>query len=578
MHVYTVKKFITIFMSFLFILVLMIPIPVQARSIEDIKNEIAEKNQELEKIQSELETAEDKLENIKNEQSSASNEVEKIKLEIQAIDETLIVNEKKLSQLEKQKNLAKLEQEEFANYQEEQVLTTYENWKSGSHLNAYFSGQDMVKTSMYQHMINTKGFGTLSELETKLINLEEDYNSFLEQSNQLQNEIEELNERKAIAEMELNQIQQSAVAASNDLSELRTSSSNIQGQIAQLSKEQEEIQNLEESIIETTPGNDNNNGGNLPVIAGEIYFSGTGRDRYQGHGVGLSQYGALGAALNGWDYEKIVEFYFPGTDVKKINIPTSINVDGVGSVETEAYVSGLGEIPDNACEDLGVEFNPNNFWYCWPREVILAQVVVARTYGTRRAGFVYGDTRGQVYKGGTAKAWAAEATKGQVVTYNNSLADVYYSSDNSQGRGTADNDTVWSNYSGVGTVVPYLRSVDDSSFAYKSSWTNWGWRTNSYSITEINNLVAWSATSSNISSGVRSFMTGIKSDIGTLKSIDFERDNSGRIKRVVLVGDKGTRKMAGWLFKSIWNIWVGTVRPSGEVDYIYSLSFYPKQG
>ena len=37
-----------------------------------------------------------------------------------------------------------------------------------------------------------------------------------------------------------------------------------------------------------------------------------------GHGVGMSQYGALGMALNGYNYKEILEYYYTNTKVKKI--------------------------------------------------------------------------------------------------------------------------------------------------------------------------------------------------------------------------------------------------------------------
>lgn len=37
-----------------------------------------------------------------------------------------------------------------------------------------------------------------------------------------------------------------------------------------------------------------------------------------GHGIGLCQYGARELSRMGWDYEKIIKFYFPGTKIKKL--------------------------------------------------------------------------------------------------------------------------------------------------------------------------------------------------------------------------------------------------------------------
>ena len=34
-----------------------------------------------------------------------------------------------------------------------------------------------------------------------------------------------------------------------------------------------------------------------------------------GHGIGMSQYGALGYAEHGWGYKQILEHYFTGTHV-----------------------------------------------------------------------------------------------------------------------------------------------------------------------------------------------------------------------------------------------------------------------
>ena len=57
----------------------------------------------------------------------------------------------------------------------------------------------------------------------------------------------------------------------------------------------------------------------------------------------MSQFGMLGAALKGWDYEKIVEFYYPGATVGTYTTQPNITVDGYGSMSTEDYVAGAGE-------------------------------------------------------------------------------------------------------------------------------------------------------------------------------------------------------------------------------------------
>lgn len=37
-----------------------------------------------------------------------------------------------------------------------------------------------------------------------------------------------------------------------------------------------------------------------------------------GHGMGMSQYAADGMAKEGWDYKKILTFFYDGASIKKI--------------------------------------------------------------------------------------------------------------------------------------------------------------------------------------------------------------------------------------------------------------------
>src|SRR5579862_6739313 len=48
-----------------------------------------------------------------------------------------------------------------------------------------------------------------------------------------------------------------------------------------------------------------------PGTGAVFLFSGHG----WGHGVGMSQYGAWGFALHGYDYEQILQHYYPGTTI-----------------------------------------------------------------------------------------------------------------------------------------------------------------------------------------------------------------------------------------------------------------------
>jgi SpoIID/LytB domain protein len=257
-------------------------------------------------------------------------------------------------------------------------------------------------------------------------------------------------------------------------------------------------------------------------------------------------------------------------------------------MDINKYVAGLGEIPSKACgnaqqaaarPDKYVVDNTTTIWDCWPEETIKAQVIAARSYAMHRGGTICTTAACQVYVGGTAKQWAADETHNQVIvshgyTHNGNVIEALYSSDNNQGYGTADNDTIWSNNAGDGTAYSYLRHVNDTGTAYNYSWTNWTWRTDGFAINQIRDMLSHVNRNGSYTSS-RGFVNGVLNDVGNIANISFERDGSNRVKKVVITGTNGTtRKMAGWLFKNIWNSWVANEQPHGSVDYIYSKTFF----
>ncbi|MDD2898800.1 MAG: SpoIID/LytB domain-containing protein [Desulfuromonadaceae bacterium] len=53
----------------------------------------------------------------------------------------------------------------------------------------------------------------------------------------------------------------------------------------------------------------------MKTLKGEVSFSGSGN----GHGVGLCQWGAKQRALDGFGFEEILSYYYPGTELKKLS-------------------------------------------------------------------------------------------------------------------------------------------------------------------------------------------------------------------------------------------------------------------
>jgi stage II sporulation protein D len=142
-----------------------------------------------------------------------------------------------------------------------------------------------------------------------------------------------------------------------------------------------------------------------------------------GHGVGMSQEGALGYAEHGWSYTAILGHYYTGTAIGQAPANTFVKVLLNGKVKRialETYVRGV----------VAAEVSSS-----WAMAALQAQAVASRTYAiTAHAGGskfdVYSDTRSQVYLGKAAETSrtnaAVASTVGQVVTYNGQPAVTYF--------------------------------------------------------------------------------------------------------------------------------------------------------
>jgi stage II sporulation protein D len=153
--------------------------------------------------------------------------------------------------------------------------------------------------------------------------------------------------------------------------------------------------------------------------ASSLVIAGAG----DGHGVGMSQDGALGYAEHGASYSAILAHYYTGTALGVAPAGASVRVLMGGSVHQialETYVRGVvsAEMPAS-----------------WPLAALEAQAVASRTYAlTAHAGGsrfdVYADTRSQVYLGVAAETpqtdAAIAATAGQVLTYAGKPAISYF--------------------------------------------------------------------------------------------------------------------------------------------------------
>ncbi|HEY8108855.1 MAG TPA: SpoIID/LytB domain-containing protein [Patescibacteria group bacterium] len=226
------------------------------------------------------------------------------------------------------------------------------------------------------------------------------------------------------------------------------------------------------------------------------------------HGLGMSQYGAKGAAQHGRDYRDILAHYYQGSRIIKAGTFST----NMGS--SEEYVARVvaGEMPSS-----------------WPMEALKAQAVAARSYAYRNRGNQDCSPRTQACGSGSARAReAVRATSGQVLSHDGSVIAAYYHS--TSGGWTENNENVWG-----GTPLGWLRGV---SSPWETDSPHWYWESKSYSRNQMQAILNQDA----------------RTNVGRLETIRIiGRGVSGRVTSVQVVGSGGTKTVSGPRFKGVFN-------------------------
>lgn len=568
--------------------------PVVSQTAEDITKKIAEEQARLEETRNNINRLEQELTNAKNTITQAEAGVPFLEATIKQIETQIEVNNAKKQFLQESNTIKKLQTEQRKLLQKLAIADSYKDWKSN------------MQTNDFSWMLLMDEFDPI-QLETfksaALGTDRKDIDKLLTELNALNSEIlstEELakNLENQTAELELNKVNlQNQIAALNNtiaynavqIGSLMDQQASIQKNITTLTEEQQRAAQREAEILRNKLAEEERQriereSKPRELDNGKFYFSGYGRDLYQGHGVGMSQWGAHGAARSGMTAEEIIRFYYADVTIERR--PGSVDVIGYGLVDINDYAAGIGEVPDKACgSDEQISTNPQKYtrdnpqvmFDCWPEEAIKAQVIAARSYAISYGRPICTSAACQVYQGGEGKRWAAEETKDMVivstgVTSNGSVINALYSSDNSQGYGTANNDTIFQNVYGEGTPHSYLRAVNDSAFATPTQWTVWNYQSNTYSGSDIIALLNFIGNEdSGYNQNIKSIISQMHASLGGFSSISFERDASERVKKVIIQGTNASVTIGGWWFKNFWNTWRDV---KGDTDFIFSQRFY----
>lgn len=550
--------FLLVFSSFLSIFTY----PVFASDLNKIKQEIDQKNkekQELEKkinqlknqiniISSSNQNLYQKISELQQKESEIKEAIQELDKKISETEELLNLYERKLKERQDEINLQMNYLFKLSFYSDNQIIS--QDKEILEYINDLLSANAKSKILKDEIEKYYREIQKTNETKAQLVSDREANKKYLEE---LSVEIQKINQQIAYNNSIISSSQQ----------QINTLSSNLASVISQLnflSAEQKRL--LEE---ERRRMNSGQRAMVYPLEPGEYYFTGRGRDLVEGHGLGMSQWGAHGMALAGFNYEQILKHYYTGIEITEYEEPEKVIVttDSTGRISTrieltvDDYLSGLGEVPNT-----------------WPAEAVKAQVVAARTYlmgtcGNKKVCEICGSAACQVYIGGQGKRTFVEETKGKVMTYQGQPIVAYYSASH-RGHSTTIN-SAWGS-----TDKPYIQPVNDDQWATKTYYTrnpyknkctndedslckpdiiypyNWIWRTNSFSYDELSEILKRDS----------------RTDVGKIVKIEIVKDVSNRVSRIHLYGENGIKKtLTGWDFRAIYNIIV----PDG--DYIYSTEF-----
>lgn len=168
----------------------------------------------------------------------------------------------------------------------------------------------------------------------------------------------------------------------------------------------------------------------------------------------------------------------------------------------------------------------------WPIEALKAQAVAARSYTIAKLGDMASrgydlkpTTDHQVYGGAEKEKpetnYAVDATRGEILVYNGRAIPAFYSS--AAGGYTDSAETVWG-----GRSIPYLSPVPDFDQDAPS--------------------YLWNTTLS--ASGLRASLARLGVAVGNILGLEpVERGFSGRIKKLVIRGDRGSKTVSGEQFR-----------------------------
>lgn len=389
-------------------------------------DELDDLNKKINELQSALDQSKKATAPLESQLTSMKNQLNAIIVQVNFIENDIVVKRKNIN--DGYKNLAT--KQLILN---KSIRDLYIKGYAFSPLSAFIASSNAASATRilaYQKKGRDKEKSTITTLALSIGGLEEN-------KAKLENEEKRLSSIKDRLATERVSLEKIVTGAKNYQSKLS-------GEIAQLSAKQQQIlaaknSNFTASIGDSELSDDyqasikgfreNAPSGSFAVFSFGAYT----------HRNGMSQYGALGRFNSGknTDAESILKFYYPNATLKRdYSVPGSITVSGFGTRAFEdQYMKRIYEVPGS-----------------WPKEVLKAQAVAARTYALRYTNNgspdkpICANEGCQVYKdsnkGGSWEEAASETKNWVLVDGGGNLVSTQFSS-------TAGG---WSNTSGWDTT------------------------------------------------------------------------------------------------------------------------------
>ncbi len=458
------RKYIYILLFFIFIVSIKTLFAQSVGSVSQYNSQINQDNQQIQQLQ----TQETSLQNALNSQIANKNTILSNLYNINSNIYTYESNISKIKILISNLNSLNIKNREKI----KKDIIVRNNIESSIYIN--------MQTNPIYYIFSSKDFNNaivtiylslsqLSSYKNKIISINNEINTIktdlLKQKNFENTLITEENNLKPVQQTlysNLNQYNNSINSTNNTLNQ-------VGGQISALQADIQRLNNLETlaqakaSTQTSSPPSEINPNPLSSCNNNQCNFQFTSYGF--GNPMGMSQYGMLGMANQGSNASQIATNYYQGSSISAVaNLDnTIVNVPGYGKMTLQNYLAGIGEVPNS-----------------WPNQAIEAQIIISRSYVLYRLdscsdyssctptvptniNIPSTGTDFQVYDGGTAKMSEVIASENQVLTYNGSLVNAFFSSSNGgyeESIGTVEC-VLWNNCNYSSFLSNYLKAQPD---------------------------------------------------------------------------------------------------------------------